>query len=111
MNDAAEPVDELQTLTIAEFPLSERLGGVEPLVENEVDGSPLLLVPGGKFLAGGKGADEGGGMFEVKLAPYYLAMHPVTNAQYARFFYKLISHRRQGAYPDSSYDRRFAGLA
>ncbi|MCY2986395.1 MAG: SUMF1/EgtB/PvdO family nonheme iron enzyme, partial [Planctomycetota bacterium] len=44
-----------------------------------------LLIPAGKFLAGGPGADEGGGLFEVYLPAYYLAMHPVTNAQYRRF--------------------------
>jgi formylglycine-generating enzyme required for sulfatase activity len=85
--------DELRPLTLADFPLRELLGGIEPLVENETDGSLLLLVPGGKFLAGGKGNDEGGGEpFPVELPPYYLAMHAVTNAQYARF----LSQRRPG---------------
>jgi formylglycine-generating enzyme len=55
------------------------------LIENEIDGSLLLLVPGGRFLAGGKGRDEGGGSFEVDMPPYYLAIHPVTNAQYKQF--------------------------
>ncbi|MFH1265138.1 MAG: SUMF1/EgtB/PvdO family nonheme iron enzyme [Planctomycetota bacterium] len=56
------------------------------LIENPTDGSLLLLVPGGKFLAGGPGSDEGGGEpFAVELPAYYLAMHAVTNGQYARF--------------------------
>ncbi len=55
-----------------------------PLV-HPTDGSVLLLVPGGKFLAGGQGEDEGGEPFEVDLPAYRLAIVPVTNAQYKRF--------------------------
>jgi len=55
------------------------------LIENEIDGSLLLLVPAGKFLAGGPGSDEGGAPFAVELPAYYLGIHPVTNAQYKRF--------------------------
>ena len=57
-----------------------------PVLElNPIDGSLLLLVPGGKFLAGGPGSDEGGEKFEVELPPYYLGLTAVTNAQYKRF--------------------------
>ena len=58
---------------------------MEWLVENAKDGTLLGLVPAGEFLAGGTGSDEGGGPFKVTLPAYYLALHPVTNAQYARF--------------------------
>jgi len=55
------------------------------LVENPKDGTLLVLVPEGEFPAGGPGSDEGGGTFKVHLPAYYLALHPVTNAQYKRF--------------------------
>ncbi len=59
--------------------------GTQRLIENPKDGTLLLLVPGGKFLAGGSGPGKDEAPFEVELPPYYMAMHAVTNAQYKRF--------------------------
>jgi formylglycine-generating enzyme required for sulfatase activity len=68
---------------------SDREASRDPLPEwlivNEKDASLLLLMPRGKFLAGGTGIGEGGGVFEVELPPHYLGLRPVTNAQYGRF--------------------------
>jgi formylglycine-generating enzyme required for sulfatase activity len=90
MNEPVQAIEEFRPLTLADFPLRERFGGIDPFVENEKDGTILLLVSGGKFLAGGPGCNLGGPPFPVELPPYYLAIHPVTNAQYARF---LSEHR------------------
>jgi len=95
-------VDEFPGVTVLgarEFPLQERFweGWVAhqelpPLVQNPKDGTVLVLIAGGKFLAGGKGSNEGDGPFEVELAAYYLALTPVTNAQYLRFV-EATGHR------------------
>jgi formylglycine-generating enzyme required for sulfatase activity len=54
--------------------------------KNPKDDTPMVLIPEGKFLAGSWGSDNGRcAPFPVYLASYYLALHPVTNAQYKKF--------------------------
>jgi formylglycine-generating enzyme required for sulfatase activity len=84
MSDAADLPLNVELLSV--WGLVREKWSAEPLIENAKDGSLLLLVPGGKFLAGGPERYEGGGApFPVELPPYYLALHPVTNGQYKRF--------------------------
>jgi len=59
---------------------------IRPEEDEFTDGSVQVWVPGGRFLAGGKGSDEGGSdPFPVELAGFYIGLTCVTNAQYGRF--------------------------
>lgn len=61
------------------FPQVEEVG--LHLIEHPKTGMLMVRVPAGKFLT-----DTGGGApFKVDLPTFYVAVHPVTNAQYARF--------------------------
>ncbi|MBN2561090.1 MAG: SUMF1/EgtB/PvdO family nonheme iron enzyme [Phycisphaerae bacterium] len=64
---------------------------VTETITNEKDGSMLVLVPAGRFLAGGPGYKAGGvdEPFPVELPAYCLGMYLVTNAQYARFLSEI----------------------
>ncbi|MBI3800387.1 MAG: formylglycine-generating enzyme family protein [Deltaproteobacteria bacterium] len=66
---------------------------MEWLIENAPDGTLLVLIPEGEFLAGGAGNDEGSKVFPVRLPAYYLALHPVTNAQYTQYMRETSNHK------------------
>jgi sulfatase modifying factor 1 len=61
------------------------MGEIMRFITNGKDSGQMVLIHGGTFLAGGKGVNGGGALFEVELPSFYLSMHPVTNEQYKRF--------------------------
>lgn len=60
------------------------------LIEHAKDGSLMVLIPGGTFLAGGDPCP--GHPFPFELPGYYLGIHPVTNREYLRFV-EATGHR------------------
>jgi formylglycine-generating enzyme len=54
-------------------------------IVNPTDGMSLVLIPEGQFTAGGPADDEGRGAFSVPLSAFYIALYPVTNAQFKKF--------------------------
>lgn len=57
----------------------------------EIDGSVMVLVPEGEFLAGPPSDD--GSFRRVLLSSFYIDKHPVTNAQF-QWFCRLADYRR-----------------
>ena len=65
--------------------------GKPPLIVNELDGSPMVLVPAGEFEMGdGEGSDCP--KHRVCLDAYYIGMYCVTNRQY-KMFVDATGHR------------------
>jgi formylglycine-generating enzyme len=66
-------------------------------------GAPMLSVPGGEFMMGSREADAApneGPLTPVTVSQFYMARHPVTNAQYEQFDPSHAQKRMSGAGDD-----------
>ena len=73
----------------ADWPLRDWLHA-EPLVRSPKDGSLLALIPEGDFITGGENYRRA--KSKACLPAFYMALHPVTNAQY-KIFVDATGHR------------------
>lgn len=63
-------------------------------------GTPMILIPGGEFVMGSDAGDAGPDeqpLTPVTLSEFYMARHPVTNAQYEQFDPSHKQKRMTGA--------------
>jgi hypothetical protein len=66
------------------------------IIENEKDGTLLLLIPAGEYLAGGGDTVP----FSLLHREYRLALHPVTNRQFQRFLFEMRQDRSDWGSPE-----------
>ncbi|NTU94110.1 MAG: SUMF1/EgtB/PvdO family nonheme iron enzyme, partial [Chlorobiaceae bacterium] len=62
-----------------------------PVIVNEQDGSPMVLVPSGRFMMGDD-LDKESPQTAVHLDAFYISVYAVTNRQY-RAFVKATGHQ------------------
>jgi formylglycine-generating enzyme len=91
---AVESWDIVLVVHIQKNDFSTKLVTPNQIITNEKDGTQLVFIPEGEFLAGESEEDEEeeeddedgtSDTFPVWLPAYYLALYPVTNIQYSRF--------------------------
>lgn len=95
-------------------PARVRLSGTLRVTPNSIregsSGCELVLIPSGQFTMGSQdGARDGFSdelpAHEVKIAPFYMAVHPVTNEQYARFLAAHPEVAPPGSWGDRQYNQ------
>ncbi|HEX6201652.1 MAG TPA: SUMF1/EgtB/PvdO family nonheme iron enzyme, partial [Thermoanaerobaculia bacterium] len=72
---------------------------------HEADGSVLLYVPGGDYPMGAEDVNDWTRpVHRVRLAPFWIARHPVTNEQYARFLAAHPTYEPPEFWQDERFD-------
>jgi len=105
---ASEPED------VADYGLADEAAGArripEGAVVNERDGTVLVPIPAGEAIFGtpsGQGSPDESPQFRAALPAYYIALHPVTNAQWTRFV-EATDYRRNDRNPEHASPRAVA---
>ena len=72
---------------------------------NAKDGSVLLYVPGGVFTMGADDiTDFERPIHDVRLSPFWIAKHPVSNAQYAAFLREQPGRAKPALWDDATFN-------
>jgi formylglycine-generating enzyme required for sulfatase activity len=102
---AAAARDALLRLGELEEAAAAPAGAAADTIVNNVDGTELVRIPAGEFLMGSDdGPETERPQHRVHLDEYYIAKHPLTNAQYRRFL-EATGHEKPPLWGDKRFNQ------